>query len=123
MRNVYVIADNIFSPLGETTMANMTSLKQGLSGVQLHNSALSPDPFFASLFAEAQKPVDNSLPLFESIVLASARDAMQHVSLDPKDPATGFILSTTKGNVSLIEDSAAREISADRLSLSVSARV
>ena len=50
MRNVYVVADNIYSPLGRNTRANIEALKQGKSGIRLHTGNLSPDPFYASLF-------------------------------------------------------------------------
>ena len=51
MRNVYVVADNIFSPLGKNTLTNMDALKKGLSGIRLHNTGFSPEPFYASLFS------------------------------------------------------------------------
>jgi len=104
MRNVYVVADNIYSPLGRDTRSNIEALKQGKSGIQLHEGNLSPDPFYASLFDAANKIEDESKTFFEHLVLASASDAIQKTDIHPADKRTGFILSSTKGNISLIEN-------------------
>src|ERR1700682_5146410 len=104
MRNVYVVADNIFSPLGRNTITNIEALKQGRSGIQLHTGGLSPDPFYASLFTPSGKIAEGSKIFFEQIVLESARDALERARIEPGDKKTGFILSTTKGNISLIEN-------------------
>ena len=77
MRNVYVVADNIYSPLGRDTKSNIEALKLGKSGIQLQVSNLSPDPFYASLFDAANKIDDKSKTFFEQVVLASATDAIQ----------------------------------------------
>jgi hypothetical protein len=43
MREVYIISDNIVSPLGVYTTENFTALKNGFSGIkQHHNTAISP---------------------------------------------------------------------------------
>jgi 3-oxoacyl-[acyl-carrier-protein] synthase-1 len=48
---VYVVADNILSPLGKTTHTNFEALKAGETSVKLHTDpAISVEPFFASLF-------------------------------------------------------------------------
>ncbi|MEJ0079466.1 MAG: hypothetical protein WDM78_00520 [Puia sp.] len=47
---------------------------------------------------------DESKTFFEQIVFASARDAIQQADIQPADKRTGFILSSTKGNISLIEN-------------------
>ena len=106
MRTVYVVADNIFSPLGKNTGANMAALNQGLSGISHQDSNISSSPFFASFFSPGQIPPDDSLTPFEQIIFLSARDAMQKAGIDPAqiNNRTGFILSTTKGNISLIEN-------------------
>jgi 3-oxoacyl-[acyl-carrier-protein] synthase I len=104
MRNVYVAADNIYSPLGRNTRANIESLKQGKSGIRLHNGHLSPDPFYASLFDTTSGIENESKTFFEQIVIASALDAIKMAGIQPSDKRTGFILSSTKGNISLIEN-------------------
>jgi 3-oxoacyl-[acyl-carrier-protein] synthase-1 len=123
MRNVYVVADNIYSPLGINTKANIEALKNGRSGIQLHNNSLSTEPFYASLFDEASKIENESKTFFEQIVLASALDAMQTADIQATDKRTGFILSSTKGNISLIEKSKEESFPVKRIALNSSASI
>jgi 3-oxoacyl-[acyl-carrier-protein] synthase-1 len=123
MRNVYVVADNIFSPLGKNTLKNMDALKQGMSGIQQHHSEWMPDPMYASLFSPADKIADQSKTAFEQIAYRSAREAIQNANLDLADKKTGFILSTTKGNISLIENLPGESFPENRISLHTSAGI
>jgi 3-oxoacyl-[acyl-carrier-protein] synthase-1 len=123
MRTVYVTADNIFSPLGKNTADNMTALRKGLSGIRLQHSAIDAEPFYASLFSPGDIPADDELTAFEQIVFLSARDAMQRAGITSADPGskTGFILSSTKGNIGLIENISDAVIPEERISLNTSA--
>jgi 3-oxoacyl-[acyl-carrier-protein] synthase-1 len=123
MRKVYVTADNIFSPLGKTTEENMKSLLAGASGIRELHSHINPEPFYASLFSSGDIPADNELTPFEQVVFLSAQDAMHRggIELTTGGLKTGFILSTTKGNISLIEDNSNGIIPEERLSLNTSA--
>jgi 3-oxoacyl-[acyl-carrier-protein] synthase-1 len=96
MRDVFVLSDNIVSPLGASTEENFRALAEGRTGIRRHErAALSPTPFYASLF---EAPVG-----FEELVSLSARAALVESGLDPADPRTVFILSSTKGNIGLLE--------------------
>ncbi len=123
MKNVYVVADNIFSPLGKNTFANMEALKQGRSGIQLHKTNISPEPFYASLFSPEEKKDEESITFFERIVINSALDAMRQIDFDPGNKKNGFILSSTKGNISLIENLPDETIPEYRVSLNTSASI
>jgi 3-oxoacyl-[acyl-carrier-protein] synthase I len=121
MRNVYIIADNIFSPLGKDTKTNMDALLQGRSGIQQHVSEQSPEPFYASLFSSQDKKADHALTAFERIVFDSASEAIKAAGINTAAPKTGFILSTTKGNIQLIEGLTAERLTDSRVSLHASA--
>jgi 3-oxoacyl-[acyl-carrier-protein] synthase I len=123
MRNVYVVSDNIYSPLGRNTLTNMTALKSGETGIQPYRSGLSEELYYASLLSPQHKPGTESLTAFEYIMLASAREAMQNADVDPRDKKTGFILSSTKGNISLIENADAKPFPERRISLHTSASI
>jgi 3-oxoacyl-[acyl-carrier-protein] synthase I len=123
VRNVYVVADNIYSPLGRNTTANIEALKQGKSGIQLHVGNLSPDPFYASLFDTTYRIENESKTFFEQIVLASALDAINKTDIQPSDKRTGFILSSTKGNISLVENVKSESYSEKRIALYTSASI
>jgi 3-oxoacyl-[acyl-carrier-protein] synthase I len=122
MRNVYGVADNIFSPLGLNTRSNMEALVKGHSGIRKHPAGISPEPFYAAILTPEVKQSDGSLSAFEQVVFRSAKDAMTLASLDPLNNKTGFILSTTKGNISQIEN-LNEKYSEDRLSLNRSADI
>jgi len=122
MNKVYLHTDNIFSPLGETTAANMNALRLGISGIRREKKLLGDEPVCASLFPAGLQPLSDNekhhdLSFFESITLASASDALKNSGLDARDSRTGFILSTTKGNISLVEAENRQEIPESLLSI------
>lgn len=87
----YIIADNIISPLGETSEENYLSVKAGRSGIRAYEPGTCniPEGFYASLLFED----------FETLALRSAQKAMANAQLELKGKRTAFILSSTKGNI------------------------
>jgi 3-oxoacyl-[acyl-carrier-protein] synthase-1 len=123
-QDVFVIADNIISPLGKTTADNFAQLKNGVSGVKEHHLAMSPVPFFASLFNADEDLFQNSkYTKFEQLLIASINDALKEIEIDIKDEKTILIISSTKGNISLLEDEVFRPELTNRISLSASAKI
>lgn len=110
MRPVFAIADNIISPLAFGTAANYAAICRGESGVRQHTKAgIAPHPFYAALFDEVSDTshinnIQGTFTKFERLLIASATDAIAKAGIDPADPQTLFIVSSTKGNVSLIEE-------------------
>lgn len=106
-RGVYVVADNILSPLGKTTAANFAALKAGKTAVkQRINSVLSVHPFFASLFDGDEiflPDSDNRYTRFERMLIASVADALQISGINAGDSRTVLIVSSTKGNIGLLD--------------------
>lgn len=88
---VYIIADNIISPLGETSEENYLSVKSGRSGIRAYEPGTCniPEGFYASLLFED----------FETLALRSAQKAIGNAQLELKGKRTAFILSSTKGNI------------------------
>lgn len=87
----YIIADNIISPLGETSEENYLSVKAGRSGIRAYEPGTCniPEGFYASLLFED----------FETLALRSAQKAIANARLELKGKRTAFILSSTKGNI------------------------
>ncbi len=87
----YIIADNIISPLGETSEGNYLSVKAGRSGIRAYEPGTCniPEGFYASLLFED----------FETLALRSAQKAIANAQLELKGKRTAFILSSTKGNI------------------------
>lgn len=120
MPDVFVVSDNIFSPIGKTTTENFALLKGGASGIRLHHNGFAPQPYYASLFGEGFSG-DIQYTKFENLLIASIADAISNSTVDPKDKRTLLILSTTKGNISLLETEKYNEQLKKRISLPVSA--
>ena len=101
----YIIADNIISPLGETSEGNYLSVKAGRSGIRAYEPGTCniPERFYASLLFEdfetlalksAQKAIANAQKNIEN-----AQKTMGNGQLELKGKRTAFILSSTKGNI------------------------
>ena len=104
---IYKIADNVLSPIGETTAENYQAVKAGRSALCRYDHHWGlPDSFTASLFttAQTQRLQVDGLTRFESLAVRSASDAIQRSGIDVAHPRVIFILSSTKGNIELLAD-------------------
>lgn len=88
---VYVLADNIISPLGTTSEENYQAVKAGNSAIRRYAPMTDgvPEGFMASLL----------LSDFEELVFSSVNKALRASGLDATDKRVVFILSSTKGAV------------------------
>ena len=105
------VSDNIISPLGMTTAENYTAVKAGRSELKRHDGLWQlPEPFTASLMDReavnekaAQLQIDDRYTFFEKMIILSAAKALEQTDIDPTSDSVLFILSTTKGNVFLLD--------------------
>jgi 3-oxoacyl-[acyl-carrier-protein] synthase I len=126
MKEVYVVSDAIVSPLGLSTEANFAQLKNKVTAITLHpDNNLSPTPFWAALMS--RDVLDSTFPQekdsfthFEKLCICSITKALEQSKLDVKNKSTLLVLSTTKGNVDLLLNSAFKP---SRVYLSESAKV
>ncbi|HPH45745.1 MAG TPA: beta-ketoacyl synthase N-terminal-like domain-containing protein [Chryseolinea sp.] len=101
MKKVWMAADCVLSPLGSTTEENFKSIQKGLSGIhQIHDSQYSTVPFFASSIQDLI--VESEQTRFEAMCSHVIRHVLKGISLPSE--RTILILSTTKGNISLLEE-------------------
>lgn len=108
---IFTAADNIISSLGFSASENMVNLEKGITGIRLCNdSRLAPNPFMASLFDKPRLEEEFfaaygnlSCTLFEKLILLSVNKALNNSKINIRDAKTLFILSSTKGNVELLE--------------------
>ncbi len=124
---VFIVSDNILSPLGLTTAENFNQLKNGVSGIrQHHNTALADHPFYASLFDHERDFIqdsNNKYTRFEQLLIASVKEALQHCNIDVGDKKTVLIISSTKGNISLLETEVINPALQKRIALYTSAKL
>ena len=128
MTDVFIIADNIFSPLGVSSAENFTQLKSSASGVKKHDdTTMSEQAFYASLFDKQNSFLKdeskNRYTKFEKLLIASITDALKGSSILPEDKKTVLVISTTKGNISLLETETYNEDLKKRISLYTSAKL
>lgn len=126
MPAVYIVSDNIYSPIGTTTAENFERIKQGLSGIKQHNDpALADEPVYVSLFEKSDIINDNSLNYtkFEQLLIASVEDALKDSGIDATNDKTILIISSTKGNISLLETDADNPQLKERIAMHTSAKL
>lgn len=112
-RVIECIADNVVSPLGLTSMENYLGVKAGRSGLTRFESLGNVNsPFVLSRIDRAV--IDGYLKgigietglytFFEKLLLASSVQAVRKAGIDASSSRVLFVVSTTKGNVSLLGD-------------------
>jgi len=128
MREIFIVSDNIVSPLGLDSAHNFSQLRKGISGIELHDDILlSFQPVYASLldnrtkFSATEK--NQSYTKFEKLLIASVDDALGRVEISTADERTVLIVSSTKGNISLVESDPVLRNVKERVSLSSSAKI
>ena len=128
---VVKVADNIISPLGTTTAENYEALKAGRSALRLYPATQAlPEAYYASLidddvieseWQEMLKQVQHDqntnehsasvilnsfqdlYTSFEKRLILSIHKALQGTGINPAADDVIFIISSTKGNVDLLE--------------------
>lgn len=104
---ISVLSTNITSPLGFTTEQNYRAVLAGDSDLKRYDGLWElPEPFAASLFTKEQTAALalDGYTRFESLAIHSAREALSHTQLDIASPKIVLILSTTKGNIELMDN-------------------
>ena len=126
MKDTFIVADNIISPLGRDTAENFSKLKKSNTGIKEHFSpAIADQPFYAALLDHNALSdfSDAAHTKFEQLLIASITEALQNTVVDLTDKRTVLIISTTKGNISLLETSQMDAALKKRIALHSSARV
>ncbi len=119
MKPVYILSDNIITSLGFSTAENTAALDRGTIGIKTINEQdLYPGPVQLSLidtvrltekFSEALAIHQKTLPAgsftrLEKMFIVSIHDALKTGLVQPENPRTLLVISTTKGNIDLLEN-------------------
>ncbi|MBN1416850.1 MAG: hypothetical protein JW973_17260 [Bacteroidales bacterium] len=131
MNDVFIASDNIITSLGFTTRDNAVNMLAGKTGIRLsEDDGLAPGPFYASLvdtillcdtFSAFDDP--DKYTRFEQMAICSIKNALSGANIDCTDAKTLFILSSTKGNIDLLEKRNEKKYSGDRVYLWNTARL
>ena len=124
MTEVFIASDNILSPIGSTTAENFAQLKKNVSGIKLHHDeTLAEEPFYASLFLKNSVLENEIYTKFEQLLIASIGNALENSGIDTASHKTVLIISSTKGNISLLETEQDNPSTRKRVSLHHSAKL
>ena len=113
---MYILSDNIISPLGFTTSENYQALRSGHSALRCYESLWElPDPVCASLFTKSQKArlQTQGLTFFESLAVASIKDTLQRHPIDIGSHRVALVIASTKGNIQDLDTDGTRVNLAD----------
>lgn len=110
---IYKIGDSIISPLAFTSSENFDAVLRGESRAQLYEGVFGlPEPFFGSLIDEQHLDAAFSAlwddgtagyTKVEKAAIVAAAQAIEEANIDAAREDVIFIISTTKGNVHLLE--------------------
>lgn len=108
MKDIYITGYNCVTPLGFDVQSNWNALLEGKSGVALHKIIESQEAFYASVIdtESLEKEFDKNFTnrdftRLEKMFLLSLKPLAERYSVTE---GTALILSTTKGNISLLKN-------------------
>ncbi len=128
---VYISSTNIVTSLGFTTTENIEKISQGISGITiLDDKKMVPETVAVSIvnnelleqrFVEISN--NTNFTRFEKFVILSVSDALKQTKIDIRDSRTILIISTTKGNIDMLDDKMKEKYHENRLHLWKSAQI
>lgn len=116
LQEVYITETNCITPIGFDVTTNIKNIGDEVSGIQLHDNALlMKAPFYASIINDAD--LDLAFAKVTPATDYSRLEKMMILALEPiikkaklvLNERTAFILSTTKGNITALENKNAIE--------------
>jgi 3-oxoacyl-[acyl-carrier-protein] synthase-1 len=111
IKEVYITETNCITPIGFDVTANIKNIGNEVSGIQLHNKPkLFNVPFYASIIndtdldlAFAKVTSDKNYSRLEKMMILALEPIIKESKVFLNERAA-FILSTTKGNVTALEN-------------------
>ncbi|WP_288376497.1 beta-ketoacyl synthase N-terminal-like domain-containing protein [Chryseobacterium culicis] len=110
-KEIYITDYNCVTPLGFNVSSNWKALSEGQSGVALHKIIDNQDAFYASMIDSDKlneefnrifsRNNNNDFTRLEKMLLISLQPLVEKHVISEN---TAFILSTTKGNISLLKN-------------------
>jgi 3-oxoacyl-[acyl-carrier-protein] synthase-1 len=106
LKEVFITETNCITPIGFDVATNIKNIIDSVSGIQLHhNLELMKTPFYASIInddqlneAFAKVSSSENFTRLEKMMILALQPIVQKSKFD-FDTKTGFLLSTTKGNI------------------------
>ncbi len=114
MKEIFVTYNNIISSLGFDTASNIENVSREVSGIKrIDDSSLLQKPFYSSIIDTEKLDTAfqnigdiTAYTRLEKMMILSLQDVIKQSKI-PLDAKTGFIISTTKGNVDTLDENSA----------------
>jgi len=111
MNKIYTVSNNIITSLGFSSKENFDALKKGVSGIketsdpEITQIPLNVSRVDSERLSNEFNQIGNSADYtrLEQLMIISIHDALKQTNVDTSSGETIFILSTTKGNIDLLE--------------------
>jgi len=109
MTDIFISADSLITPFGIGSELAFEKIKSGETAVKKHsNPKLSQNEFYASLIEEKDEwfsglNLDESFTRLEKLIILCLNELFSQNNIQPTEK-TLFILSSTKGNISILEN-------------------
>ncbi|HMI08431.1 MAG TPA: beta-ketoacyl synthase N-terminal-like domain-containing protein [Flavobacterium sp.] len=111
LREVFISGTNCITPIGFDVAANIDNIVNGISGIEKHENNLMQNPYYAAVIRDSEVNTafakiaseDNYTKLEKLMILALYPIVSQAKS--DFGVKTAFLLSTTKGNITALQDS------------------
>jgi len=111
IREVYITETNCITPIGFDVSENIKNILGGVSGIQIHqNLELMKAPFYASIVnnedlnsAFAKISLSENYTRLEKMMILALQPIVEKSKFELNEKI-GFILSSTKGNITALEN-------------------
>lgn len=131
MNKAFIIGENIISPLGFTAEENFRSVSENISGVKtIHDPDFIPQAFSGAKISKdllernfSKLHSTGNFTRLEKMMILSIQDAVTKSGIDPSSADILFVISTTKGNIALLDTELKKKFEADRIHLWKTARI
>jgi len=125
MQAIVVKAHNIISPLGFTSEENYTNCLNGNSGIRQITAPVPPhEPLWIATIEEqlltkkfSELSISGNYTKAEKLLLLSVNDTLSQSSVDVTAKDFLLIISTTKGNIDLLDEKEKAKFPEDRVQL------
>ncbi len=125
--NAYFVAQNILTSLGHTIEENVNQILNNKTGIRISNHedwTVEPTPLSEVDREVVEKQVEGDYTIFEKFLIFAIRSSLEQQPLfDIQSEDTIIIISTTKGNIELLNPEKAKQYDKDRIHLWRSAEI
>ena len=131
MNKAFIIGENIISPLGFTAEENFRNISATISGVKtIHDPRFIPQAFSGAEIKKNEVEnkfsalhADENFTRLEKMIILSVNDAISRSGIQTSSPDVLFVISTTKGNIALLDPELRKSFEPDRIHLWKTARL